>query len=94
MPEVLAWLQKIAPHIVCAKCGAPVERVDLQRSPILESWLFDFRCHGKKQHLRVSYLLLKVGEIGSYTAFASKPKKSPAPGADESTPSSANSLQA
>ena len=72
--QIIDWLTRLAPQILCGKCGDPVEFIDLQRSPILESWLFEFRCHGKKQHLRVSYLLLKVGEIVSFVAFAS-PKR-------------------
>ena len=70
--QIQAWLERMAPHITCAKCGAPVETVDLQRNPFLQSWLFEFRCHGKLQRLRIPYGLLKAGEVRSFVAFKSR----------------------
>ena len=70
--QISAWLRRIAPNVLCAKCGSPVERIDLQRNPILKSWLFEAHCHGKRRILQVPFDVLPLGELRSIMLFEPK----------------------
>ena len=71
--QISAWLRRIAPNVLCARCQSAVERIDLQRNPILKSWLFEAHCHGRRRILQVPFDVLPIGELRSIEVF--KPKQ-------------------
>ena len=72
---ISTWLRRLAPHIVCGKCCGPVDGVDLQRNPLLSYWVFEIRCHGKRQVLRVPFEALPLGELRKIVLFEPKKRK-------------------
>ena len=71
--QISAWLRCLAPHVFCVRCQSAVERIDLQQSPVLKSWLFEAHCHGKRRVLQVPFNVLPIGELRSIEVF--KPKQ-------------------
>ena len=73
--QISAWLRRIAPNVLCARCQSAVERIDLQRNPILKSWLFEAHCHGKRRILQVPFDVLPIGELRSIMLFEPAKKR-------------------
>lgn len=78
--EMQDWALALAPHMRCAKCGGPVERLTLCQNPVLRYWSFEFSCHGRVELISIPYELVEFGELRSHTAFRrGRPRKQTSP---------------